>query len=385
MRSKTIPADAEVLRTFDEFRGFRDSFFNAELYFLLVVGRQGLAKSWEFEERCRPRKDHDGTEFSVAHYIKGNVTPVEAYRLAYQHRNKLLIYDDGERLWADSTGRYLVRDLTECKPWKCASWRTANKDLERRRIPKSFLTSSRVCFIMNRFAFGDAHEYDAIVDRGHFALLRSDATWKSTRIPALWFWNQEIFDFVGEHLPIIDPDKLSSRAYVKAYERIAKGDWKEFIARRYFTQSGEQWVLALESNPKYKSVDERVAEFVKRTGLSRSTYFNFKKSLKADGQLSPLDVPKFTLTGKPPEAPDLEAEAKAAGEEDRRRAEQKQLEKEEEQEYRDLEDKYFEDDKDDGDARPVSCPILVDFGLGTASPKSKEMATGTQHCRTGEL
>ena len=348
MRSKIIPPDAEVLRTFDELREFRDAFFNADFYFLLLVGRQGLAKSWEFEERCRPRKDRDGTEFSVAQYVKGNITPVEAYRMAYEHRNKLLVYDDGERLWADSTGRYLVRDLTECKPWKWASWRTANKDLERDGIPKSFLTSSRVCFIMNRFAFGDAHEYDAIVDRAQFIYF-DPTPLEIHRNTALWFWNQEIFNFVGDHLNLLDPDKLSSRTYVKAYERMSKGDWKEFIARRYFTQSADQWVLNLESNPKYKSVDARVAEFVKRTGLGRSTYFNLKKTLKADGQLSPLDVPRFTLTGRPPEVPDLKAEARAAAEEKRRQTEQNRLVKEEEQEYQELDDKYFDDSEDDDD------------------------------------
>ena len=345
MRRKIIPIDAEVLRTYDQLREFKDSFFNAEFYFLMVVGRQGLGKSQEFEDRCKPRTDHDGAEFSVAQYVKGNITPVEAYRMAYEHRNKLLVFDDGERLWADGNGRYLLRDLTECKPWKWANWRTANKDLERQGIPKSFLTSSRVCLIMNRFAFGDAHEYDAIVDRGHFVYF-DPTPLEIHKNTALWFWNQEIFDFVGAHLNLVDPDKLSSRTYVKAYERMAKGDWKEFIAGRYFTQSGEQWVQALESNPQHKSVDERVAEFVKRTGLGRSTYFNLKKSLKSDGQLSPLDEPKFTLTGRPPEAPDLEAEAKAV-EEECRQAEQKRLEQQEEQDYKDLEDKYFEDDGED--------------------------------------
>ena len=295
MRSKTIPPDAEVLRTYDELREFRDSFFNGEFYFMLAVGRQGLGKSWEFEDRCQPRMHRDGTEFSVFHYVKGNVTPVEAYRLAYEHRNKLLVFDDSERLWADGNGRYLLRDLTECKPTKCANWRTSNKDFERQGIPKSFLTSSRVCLIMNRFAFGDAYEYDAIVDRAQFIYF-DPTPLEIHRNTALWFWDQEIFDFVGEHLSLIDPDQLSSRTYVKAYEHMAKGDWRDSIARRCFTQSGEQWVLNLESNPKYKSVDERVAEFVKRTGLGRSTYFNLKKALKADGQLSP-DTESRPVTG----------------------------------------------------------------------------------------
>jgi hypothetical protein len=348
MRSKLIPADAEVLRTFDELREFRDSFFNGEFYFLLLVGRQGLSKSWEFEDRCKPRRDRDGAELSTAHYVKGNITPVGAYRVAYRNRNRLLVFDDAERLWADRTGRFLLRDLTECRPWKWVNWQTDNKDLEREGIPRTFLTSSRVCLVMNRFAFGDFHEYEAIVDRAQFIYF-DPTPLEIHKNAAVWFWDQSVHDFIGDHLHLIDPGKLSSRTYVKAVERKAKGDWQEFIARRYFTQSGEQWVLVLESDPKYRSVDERVAEFTRRTGLSRSTYFGLKRTLKADGQLGLHDVPRFTLTGRPPEMPDLEAEAKAAAEQERSRIEQERNEQQDDEDYRDLEDKYFDDETPDDD------------------------------------
>jgi hypothetical protein len=352
MRSKTIPEDAEVLRTYDELRDFRDAFFNGEFSFLLVVGRQGLGKSWEFKDRCRPRKGHGGAEYSFAHFAKGNITPVEAYRLAYEHRNKLLVFDDAERLWANGDGRYLLRDLTECTPWKVANWRTQNMELKRAGIPPSFSTSSRVCVILNRFAFGDAHEYAAIVDRAQFVYF-DPTPLEIHRNTALWFWDQDIFDFIGEHLNLIDAEKLSSRTYVKAYERKPKGDWEQFLARRYFIQSGQQWVLALEADPKYTSVDERLAEFVRRTGLSRSSYFSLKKELKSSEQLDSLDVPRFRLTGEPPDGPDVEAELKAAAEEAERleaerERERKRLE-EEDREYREMEDRYFGDDGENDD------------------------------------
>ena len=249
MRSKTIPTDAERVCTYDALREFRDSFFRAELYFLLVVGRQGLSKSEEFEQRCRPYRDRDGQEVSIAHYIKGNITAVEAYRVAYEQRHKLVVYDDGERLWADSNGRFLLRDSTECKPRKWVHWRTENKDLERQHIPKLFETTSRACrVIMNRFAFGDAYEYDAIIDRGHFVYFDPTAL-EIHRNTVLWFWDQEIFDFVGYDFCLIDPNKLSARTYVKAWERRPKGDWQEFIVARYFVQSGEQWVTGLKTTP----------------------------------------------------------------------------------------------------------------------------------------
>ncbi|MCE5302803.1 MAG: hypothetical protein LLF97_06795 [Planctomycetaceae bacterium] len=145
-----LPDDAEILKTYDELREFRNSFFNGEFYFLLVVGRPGLSKTWDFEEKCKPYKDRNGQEISVAYYVKGNVSPVVAYELAYFHRNKLLVFDDAERLWADPNGRRLVRDLTECKPRKQVSWQTENKTFSQLNVPKTFFTSSRVCLIMNR-------------------------------------------------------------------------------------------------------------------------------------------------------------------------------------------------------------------------------------------
>ena len=127
MRSANTPVDAEIIRTYDELWSFRDTFFAGAMYFLLIVGRHGLSKSYAFKERCQPYKDCAGNDIDVSNYIKGNVTPVEAYRLAYEHRNKLLVFDDAERLWADQNGRFLLRDLTENTPSKTVNWRVDNK------------------------------------------------------------------------------------------------------------------------------------------------------------------------------------------------------------------------------------------------------------------
>jgi len=347
MRSKTIPVDAEQIRTYDGLRGFREAFFNADFYLLLLVGRPGLSKSYEFEAACQPHRSSDGTTLATAHYVKGNITPVEAYRVAFEHRNKLLVFDDAERLWSDNTGRYLLRDLTECKLRKQVNWRTDNKSFEKQGIPKSFVTNSRVCLIMNHFAFGNAHEYEAVMDRAHFIYF-DPTPLEIHKNTALWFWDQEIYDFVGQHLHLLAPDKLSSRSYIKAYERKAIGDWQEFLVSRYFAQSGEQWVRALENDPNYHSTEARVTEFVRRTGLGRSTYFELKKKLGANGQLSRVEVPRISLTARPPEQLEWTSEATNDAERERRRAEQDQIERQEEQEYRDLEDKYFGgDDEDD--------------------------------------
>jgi len=350
MRSRQIPADCEIIRTFDALRSFRDAFFEPSMYFLLIIGRHGLSKSYEFKERCKPYKDHAGNDIDVAHYIKGNVTPVEAYRLAYEHRNKLLVFDDAERLWADANGRFLLRDLTENKPTKTVNWRVDNKVLQRDGIPKEFDTTSRVCLIMNRFAFGDAAEYDAIADRAHMVYFDPTVV-EVHKNAAIWFWDQEIHDFIGNHLHLIDRDKLSARTYVKAYERRQKGDWREFLEGRYFSQEAERWVTSIENDAQFRTVEQKVTEFERRTGLCRATYFNAKKQLKKDGQLETNRVSRYTLNARAPKSPDLEAEVRRV-EEERRLAEQQrveQLRSQEEEEYQDLEDRVFGEEGEEED------------------------------------
>jgi hypothetical protein len=340
-----VPEDAEHIHTYDALLEFRNAFFEAAMYFLIIIGRHGLSKSHAFEERCRPYTDQDGDEIDVAHYCKGNVTAVEAYRLAYEHRNKLLVFDDAERLWADSSGRFLLRDLTEVKQSKTVHWRVDNKLLARDGIPKEFDTTSRVCLIMNRFAFGDAAEYDAIADRAHIVYF--DPTPAEVHAnSATWFWDQDIHDYIGRHLPLIDSDKLSARTYVKAYERRQKGDWQEFLARRYFSQAAERWVVSLENDARFRTVAAKVAEFERQTGLCRATYHNAKAQLKEAGQLEMTRVPRYALEARAPEAPDLEAEVRRV-EEERRIAEEQRLRVAEEAEHLELDDRILTEGNED--------------------------------------
>ena len=131
----------------------------------------------------------------------------------------------------------------------------------------------------------------------------------------------------------------------------AEGRLAQFLEGRYFSHAAEQWVVALENDPRFRTVAQKVEDFERRTGLQRATYFNTKKQLKQDGQLEIATVPCFTLNARPPESPDLEAEVRRV-EDERRLAEQQhrdQLRSQEDGEYQDLEDQFFGEDEDDGD------------------------------------
>jgi len=131
MRVTKIPDGAEVIKTYAEFVAMVDAFFLGHYQLLVAIGRPGLSKSQEFTHRLG----------DTSHIIKGWIAPLRAYIETYQHRNKLLIFDDAEVLWKKPGGRILLRSITEHRPRKLVEWTSTVKDLEKENVPRSFLTS----------------------------------------------------------------------------------------------------------------------------------------------------------------------------------------------------------------------------------------------------
>ena len=261
----------------------------------MVLGRPGIGKSFEFESQVGPR----------SHLIKGWVAPLQAYIDVYRHRNELLIFDDAEVLWKRHGGRVLLRSLCEHRAQKTIQWTSTAKDLAKARVPQKFVTRSKVAIIANRFTFGNEEEQAAVLDRGHLVYFDPTPLEVHKRVGD-WFWDQQIYDHIGARLHLFS--EITARVYIKAWERRqAQGDWAKMIEESYCHGKAKLLVQELEVDRQQETVERRVAEFIARTSLSRATYFNLKRELKKDDQLTPLDridVPDRQLRGTPPDLED---------------------------------------------------------------------------------
>jgi hypothetical protein len=297
MQSPKMPPGTEIIRTYAEYGNLIDGFFRGCYQLLFIVGRPGLAKSYEIEQRLG----------QAGHLIKGWAAPLQAYIEAYRYRNQPLIFDDAEVLWKRPGGRILIRSLTEHRPRKHIQWRSTAKELTKARVPQSFYTTSKIAILANRFAFGSEEEREAVLDRGHLVLFDPLPLEVHQRVGD-WFWCQEIYDYIGARLHMLDSPSM--RTYLKAWERQqAGGNWKKLIGDVFCHNNATLLVQALESDPDCGVVDDRVRKFIDQTGLSRATYFNIKRELKNNDQLaSPMriDVPRRTLRGTPPRVEDTE-------------------------------------------------------------------------------
>jgi hypothetical protein len=303
MRSATIPSEAEIIRSFDEYRKLVAAFFAGHYNLLIIVGRPGLSKSYMFEEQLDP---------SRAFLLRGHATPFKVYQDLWEHRHKLTILDDAEDIWRNKTGRVLLRSLSEHKSKKLVQWESASKQLEKLGIPTSFRTASKCAFICNKFVFGEAEEYGAIADRGHIIYFDPPPIEIHKEV-GRWFWCQEIYDYIGGRLDLVKD--LSARTYLKALERMrAGGDWRKLIDTVFCHSAAMRLVKELEGKSGKKM--DKVRQFTKETGMSPATYYLYRAQLEKDNQLvSSPKPPKIRLTGKAPEDVDIDEEIRRAQEE----------------------------------------------------------------------
>jgi hypothetical protein len=278
---KSLPSHAVRLTTFAELEPYVRAFGAGHLNLLMIFGPPGVGKSHSIRQALG----------SQVCWIGGQATPFGIYLQAYEHRHKPIVLDDVDGLYADRLGVRLLKALSQTERTKTICWQTAAPTLERSGIPRQFTTTSRVALVGNDWKTLNA-DVAALEDRGHL-LLFEPSPLEVHRQAARWFWDQEIFDFVADHLHLMTQHSL--RTYYHAWElKLAGLDWRQGVMGRCLTGVALA-VARLKANPSFASEAERVQAFV-QTGVGcRASYFRYAK------RLQPLAIPpKITLTQTSP-------------------------------------------------------------------------------------
>jgi hypothetical protein len=260
-------------------------FARGDLNLLILLGGPGLGKSRVLRQATA----------GDACWLEGNASAFGLYCQLWKHQNRPVVLDDLDGLYASRDGIRLLKCLTQTEPHKTVSWYTDAATLLREQIPQEFRTTTRVAIITNEWQTLNRN-VAALQDRGHLVIFEPTTLEVHTRT-SQWFWDQEIYDFVGERLHLIA--EASMRHYLAAWELKQAGlDWRSLLLSRCL--SGRQLLVAqLKANPRYASEAERVQAFVAGGGGSRSTYFNLSKKLR----LPLRKAPRIRLKGQPPPRP----------------------------------------------------------------------------------
>jgi hypothetical protein len=253
------------------------AFAAGHLNLLMIFGPPGVGKSR-----------------SVCHAIGSNVcwiggqaTPFGIYLQAYEHRHETIVLDDVDRLYADRLGIRLLKALAQTERTKTVCWQTGAPTLKTCGIPRQFTTTSRVALVGNDWKTLNA-DVAALEDRGHL-LLFEPSPLEVHRQAARWFWDQEIFDFVADHLHLTGQHSL--RIYHNAWELKQAGlNWRQGVLSRCLTGVALA-VAKLKADPAFASEDERVRAFVQSGAGCRASYFRYAQKLRPA-----VRPPKILLT-----------------------------------------------------------------------------------------
>jgi hypothetical protein len=269
MSTSRTPDGAARITTYDDLDRFVRAFADGVFNFLILVGDPGLQKS-------RVVRD----AMPDACWIEGHATPLGIYMRLWERRNDPVIIDDVDSLYGDKAAVRLLKGLCQTERHKVVAWETSARVLEREDIPRRFTTSSPVMIIANVWRSLNVN-VQAIEDRGH--LLHFVPTpLEVHRRTATWFWDQQIYDWIGARLHLVP--RPSMRMYLAAWElKKAVMDWRGWILNRWL-EGPRLLVARLQADPSFATEEDRVKAFVEQGGGCRATYFRHAKLLKPAGE-----------------------------------------------------------------------------------------------------
>ncbi len=287
-KSKSLPDHAVNVPTYADLELHAAAFGAGFLNFLLVLGPPGVGKSRAIRHALSP---------DVC-WIDGNASPLGIYQAAYEHRGQAIVLDDVDGLYRDRQGIRLLKSLCQTETVKSLSWESNAAALKSRGTPRQFTTNSPLAIIANRWTTAN-EDVAALEDRGH--VIYFDPSPHEIHLHASrWFWDQEIFDFVGRNLYLMRSHSL--RVYRLAHEsKLAGFDWRAKVLARGLTGAALA-VAQLRADPSFAKEEERAQAFIAAGHGSRATYFNHAKKLRP-----PVTVSQITLTTKTPPTPPTSA------------------------------------------------------------------------------
>jgi hypothetical protein len=273
------------ITTYQELHQIAQAFAQGDLNLLILSGDPGLEKTRTLKALLPPKRSC---------YIEGNATAFGVYCELYRHRHEPVVIDDVDNIYHEPAGVRLLKALCQTEPLKTVAWLSDAKALDREEIPRRFMTHSPLALITNRWSSSHPN-LAAIQDRGLLVEFAPSAV-EVHRRAGEWYWDQEIYDFVGEHLHLIE--RPSMRIYVLAWQmKRANLDWRGYVLQRCLTGPALA-VAQLKADYHFANEAARVKAFVASGAGCRATYFNHAKKLAAT-----VAVPKVVLKGRAPVCP----------------------------------------------------------------------------------
>jgi hypothetical protein len=275
-RTAELPREVIPLSTYVQLDHYLAKFAAGVFGLVLLLGRHGTGKSEGVRRAlaisCEGQSAHADSS-SEALYVEGHMQPFGLYRHLWEYRDRPIVLDDLDRLYADHDCVRLLKPLCDTVRCKRLQWLT-NLTLNEGSMPPSFTTTSSVFLIANEWKSLNPN-VRALEDRAiilHFDPSNAEVHRKTGE----WFNDLEVYEFLAGILAIVP--FVSMRHYCKGSQLRQAGlaDWRLSLAHMAIADPRVACVVAVQNDPALQSEQERVDRFKAVTRCSRATYFRLK-------------------------------------------------------------------------------------------------------------
>jgi hypothetical protein len=271
----SVPREVIRVTAYAHLELYLTKFARGELGLVLLLGRHGTGKS-ENVRRTLSVAQGDGSPEALVLYIEGHMQPFGLYQQLWENRDRPVVLDDLDRLYADPDCVRLLKPLCNTVREKRLHWLT-NLTMNDGDLPSSFTTASSVILIANEWKSLNPN-VRALEDRAiilHFCPSNEEVHQNVSR----WFDDREVYEFLGKLMPMIPA--VSMRHYCKGSQlrRAGLADWRTSLLQMVMADGRAACVLAMQHDPSLRSEEARVMRFIEITGASRATYFRVKAKL----------------------------------------------------------------------------------------------------------
>lgn len=284
-KAPRLPHEVIRLTTYSQLDLYLAKFAQGELGLVLLLGRHGTGKSESVKRSLQVLppggRPHAAADRSAL-YVEGHMRPFGLYHSLWEYRDRPIVLDDLDKLYADSDCVRLLKPLCNTEPTKRVSWLT-NLTLNKSDIPVSFTTTSRVILVANEWQTLNAN-VRALEDRA-IVLHFDPSNAELHRKVGEWFKDEEVYEFLARVVPYIK--SLSMRHYWKGSQLRRAGlvDWRTSLLQMIFPDPRVASVFRIQHEFVLRTEHEKVDRFVAETGYSRATYYRVKRRLMAKNEL----------------------------------------------------------------------------------------------------
>lgn len=264
-------------------------------YGCIIEGPGGIGKTWRVINLLRD------VEYA---YTDSFTTPQALYCWMYTNRNReVLVIDDVSGflehvkilaflkggLWPVGENKNRIIHYMTTKPMQ---------DENGNYVPNAFMLNARMIIVTNKLNRKNPH-LNAILTRINSCCVEIDYEEMMNILeqvtqrdyPSLSLDERmEVLKFIKDNTSEANDD-LNIRTLIKCFQqkvyskRIQKPNLWRQLAMMSILQKNPALIVIEElvNDPSYQTEDERIAEFKKRVGKSRASYFRYKESLRTSG------------------------------------------------------------------------------------------------------